>query len=68
MKKSVYVTIVFWIVLALINIVSLFLGRSIFLIVANSLFGLMNVVTAIALVGLMVSGKVEIEGGDKDEL
>lgn len=68
MKKSVYVTIVLWIVLALINIVSLFLGRSIFLIVANSLFGLMNVVTAIALVGLMVSGKVEIEGGDKDEL
>lgn len=68
MKKSVYVTIVLWIILALINIVSLFLGRSIFLIVANSLFGFLNLFTAIALIGLMISGKVEIDGGDKDEL
>lgn len=68
MKKSVYATIVLWIILALINIVSLFLGRSIFLIVANSLFGFLNLFTAIALIGLMISGKVEIDGGDKDEL
>lgn len=68
MKKSVYATIVLWIILALINIVSLFLGRSIFLIVANSLFGFLNLFTAIALIGLMISGKVEIDGGENDEL